>query len=59
VSRCAGSQDYEPTPAKVCEVNADLIRMVARKARKAHQDSAAELRKYYGDLMERPWRCCF
>jgi len=50
-------KDYEPEAvAKVCEVNADLIRMVARKAavKRTKIFSGWNSGKYYhGDLMER------
>jgi DMSO reductase family type II enzyme molybdopterin subunit len=50
-------KDYEPeAAAKVCEVNADLIRMVARKAavKRTKIFSGWNSGKYYhGDLMER------
>ena len=50
-------KDYEPEAvAKICEVNADLIRMVARKAavKRTKIFSGYNTGKYYhGDLMER------
>jgi DMSO reductase family type II enzyme molybdopterin subunit len=50
-------KDYEPeAAAKVCEVNADLIRMMARKAARKRTKilSGWNSGKYYhGDLMER------